>query len=238
MEARQFHNTHWSVVLTAGQDGSPHAEAALETLCRNYWHPLYFFVRRQGYAAADAQDLTQEFFAHFLRKRKLRFADPQRGRFRSFLLASLKNFLVNEWVREHAVKRGGGTTVLSMDEELAEQLYQSEAPSATAAENLYDKRWALLLLERAIGRLTAEYSGSGKDKLFNQLKPWLLAEASGSTYRKLAEELQMTEGAAKVALHRLRKRLREAVRDEVSQTVALPTDIDEELRCLMASLNE
>lgn len=236
-EAGQFLNTHWSVVLLASQGNSPQAEAALETLCRNYWYPLYSFVRRQGYSPADAQDLTQEFFAQLLGKQRLQLADRERGRFRSFLLASLKNFLVNEWVRGQAQKRGGGIPALSLDEAIAEELYRREPDSPTAPEILYDKRWAITLLERAVERLTAHYTQTGKEQLFNTLKPWLLAETSHQIYDDLAKTLGMNEGSVKVALHRLRQRLREAVRDEVSHTVASPADVDEELRCLMASLN-
>jgi len=234
--AGQFNTTHWSLVLLAGQADSPRAEAALETLCRTYWYPLYAFVRRQGHAPHDAQDLTQEFFARLLENGKLQLADRERGRFRSFLLASLKHFLVNEWVRGQAQKRGGGQKVFSLDEEAAERIYQQEPGGQVPAENLYDKRWAMTLLERAMERLGADYAKAGKRALFDQLRPLLLAEASNDTYRELAASLVMSEGAVKVALHRLRHRFRDTVREEVAETVATPADVDEELRCLMASM--
>jgi len=236
-QAGLFLTTHWSLVVAAGKEDTGQAEAALETLCRTYWYPLYAYVRRQGQNPHDAQDLTQAFFARLLETRNLRLADPERGRFRSFLLSSMKNFLVNEWVRDQAQKRGGGRKLLSLDEEAAERSFQLEPASQAPAEYLYDKRWAVTLLERAMERLGEDYARGGKEVLFARLKPWLLAEASNDTYRELAGPLGMSEGAVKVALHRLRQRFRDVVRDEVAQTVATPAEVDEELRCLMASLN-
>lgn len=232
-----FLTTHWSVVLQAGQDDLSKAEAALETLCRTYWYPLYAFVRRHGHAPHDAQDLTQSFFERLLERRDLRLADQTRGRFRSFLLSSLKHFLVNEWARGQARKRGGGQPLLSLNEAAAEQIFQQEPATQTPPESLYDKRWAITLLERAMDRLEADYARSGRGELFTRLRPWLLAEVTGDTYRELAGPLRMNEGALKVALHRLRQRFRDTVRDEVAQTVSSPEEVDEELRCLMASLN-
>jgi RNA polymerase sigma-70 factor (ECF subfamily) len=234
--ADQFNTTHWSVVLLAGQAEGSQAEAALENLCRAYWYPLYAYVRRQGHPPHDAQDLTQEFFARLLEKKYLRFAAQERGRFRSFLLKSLQHFLVNEWVRGQAQKRGGGRKVLSLDDEVAERNYLQEPADQLAPESLYDKRWAVTVLDRAMERLSADYAAAGKRELFGQLKCLLLAEGSGESYRKLAGPLGLSEGAVKVAVHRLRHRFREVVRAEIVQTVATPAEVDEELRCLMAAL--
>lgn len=231
-----FRTTHWSLILLAGRSGESQANHALECLCRAYWPPLYAYVRRQGYTSHDAQDLTQEFFARLLEKEFLKLADPERGRFRSFLLKSLKHFLVNNWVRGQARKRGGGQPIFSLDEEAAERAYLMQPEDQFAPEILYDKRWAMTLLERAMDRLGADYSAAGKGELFHRLKPLLLTEGSADAYRQLADPLGLSEGAAKVALHRLRQRFRESVRTEIAHTVATSEDVDEELRCLMAAL--
>lgn len=233
----QFNTTHWSVVLLAGESEAPHADAALDKLCRTYWYPLYAYVRRGGHNQEDAQDLTQEFFARLLEKKYLKLAAQERGRFRSFLLKSLQHFLVNDWVRGHAQKRGGGRRILSLDDEAAERTYQQEPAVQLAPESLYDKRWAITLLERGMERLGENYAAAGKRALFDQLKGLLLSEASGASYRRLASQLGLSEGAVKVAVHRLRHRFREVVREEISQTVATPAEVDEELRCLMAALS-
>jgi RNA polymerase sigma factor (sigma-70 family) len=232
----QFNTTHWSVVQLAGQPEAAQAGAALEQLCRSYWYPLYAYIRRKGYSPHDAQDLTQEFFARLLDKNYIRLAKRERGRFRSFLLKSLNHFLVNEWVRNNAQKRGGGHELLSLDEESAERIYQQEPTDGLGPENLYDKRWAVTLLERAMDRLGKDYAHAGKQELFNQLKGLLLTECTGESYRALTGPLGLTEGAVKVAVHRLRSRFRGAVRAEVAETVATPGEVDEELRCLMAAL--
>lgn len=233
----QFNTTHWSMVLLAGQTQAPHADAALESLCRTYWHPLYAYVRHQGHSAHDAQDLTQDFFARLLEKKYLKLAAQERGRFRSFLLKSLKHFLVNEWVRGQSQKRGGGKKIFSLDDETAERNYLQQPADQLAPESLYDKLWAMTLLERAMERLGADYAAAGKRELFDQLKPLLLTEGSGESYRRAAGPLGLSEGAVKVAVHRLRQRFREAVRAEIAQTVATPAEVDEELRCLMAAMS-
>ena len=233
----QFNTTHWSVVLLAGESQAPQADVALDKLCRTYWYPLYAYVRRGGHSQEDAQDLTQEFFARLLEKKYLKLATQERGRFRSFLLKSLQHFLVNEWVRGQAQKRGGGRKILSLDEEAAERTYQQEPAVQLAPESLYDKRWAMTLLEKAMDRLGENYAAAGKRELFEQLKGLLLTESSGESYRQLAGQLDISEGAVKVAVHRLRHRFREVVREEISQTVATPAEVEEELRCLMAALS-
>ncbi len=235
--AGSFQTTHWSVVLAAGQSATPHAEAALESLCRSYWYPLYAYVRRQGHRPEDAQDLTQEFFARLLEKEYLKLADAGRGRFRSFLLKSLQHFLVNEWVRGQAQKRGGGQKLLSLDEAAGERSYLQEPAEQLPPESLYDKRWAMTLLERAMEQLRANYAAAGKRELFDRLQSLLLSEGSAQAYQELAGPLGLSEGAVKVALHRLRQRFRDAVRSEIAQTVATPAEVDEELRCLMAAMS-
>jgi len=233
----QFNTTHWSMVLLAGQTRAPHADAALESLCRTYWSPLYAYVRHQGRSAHDAQDLTQEFFARLLEKKYLRLAARERGRFRSFLLKSLKHFLINEWERGQSQKRGGGQKVFSLDDEAAERSYLQQPAGHLAPESLYDRLWATTLLERAMERLGANYAATGKRELFDQLKPLLLSEGTGESYRHAAGPLGLSEGAVKVAVHRLRQRFREVVRAEIAQTVATPAEVDEELRCLMAAMS-
>ena len=236
--AGDFHTTHWSMVLLAGQAMAPHADEALESLCRTYWNPLYAYVRRQGHNPHDAQDLTQEFFARLLAKKYLSLANQERGRFRSFLLKSLKHFLVNEWQRGQSQKRGGGRQFLSLDDEAAERSYLLQpAADQMAPESLYDKLWAMTLLERAIERLGGEYAATGRRELFDQLKPLLLVEGGGESYRQAAAVLGLSEGAVKVAVHRVRQRFREAVRAEIAQTVATPAEVDGELRCLMAAMS-
>ncbi len=236
VSAREFNTTHWSLVLLAGQTQVPQAEAALEKLCATYWLPLYIYVRRAGHGPEDAQDLTQDFFARLLEKKYLKLADRERGRFRCFLLKSLQHFLVNDWVRGQAKKRGGGQKIFSLDEAEAERLYLQQPADGLSPENLFDKRWAITLLDRAMERLGIEYAAAGKRELFNQLKSLLLTEGSAESYRELAEPLGMSEGAVKVAAHRLRQRFGEAVRAEIAQTVATPAEVDEELRCLMTAL--
>jgi DNA-directed RNA polymerase specialized sigma24 family protein len=235
--AWEFNTTQWSMVLLAGQTQAPQADAALENLCRTYWSPLYAYVRHQGHSRPDAQDLTQEFFARLLGKKYLKLATRERGRFRSFLLKSLKHFLVNEWERGRSQKRGGGQEVFSLDDEAAERNYLQQPSDQLAPESLYDKLWAMTLLERAMDRLGAHYAATGRQELFDQLKPLLLSEGSRESYLKATAPLGLSEGAVKVAVHRLRQRFRELVRAEIAQTVATPAEVDGELRCLMAAIS-
>lgn len=233
-----FNTTHWSLVLLAGQTRAPQADEALESLCRTYWSPLYAYVRRQGHSPHDAQDLTQEFFTRLLEKKYLTLASRERGRFRSFLLKSLQHFLVNEWQRGQSQKRGGGREIFSLDDDAAERSYlQQPAPDQLAPESLYERLWAMTLLERAIDRLGGEYAATERRELFDQLKPLLLSKGTGDSYRQAAAVLGLSEGAVKVAVHRVRQRFREAVRAEIAQTVATPAEVDEELRCLVAAMS-
>ena len=233
--AAQFAETHWSLVLAA-RTTSPEAAAALAGLCQAYWYPLYAFVRRQGHSPHDAQDLTQEFFARLLAKNYLADVDRAKGRFRSFLLAAMKNFLANEWDRARAQKRGGGDTVLSLDATAAESRYALEPADHASADKLYDRRWALTLLDRAIGRLRDEFARDDKAALFDELKFALTGDKADASHATVAARLGMTEGAVKVAAHRLRKRYRELLRAEIAETVATPAEVEEELRQLCAAL--
>lgn len=233
-----FVPTRWTVVLSARDAGSPHAGAALESLCQTYWYPLYAYARRLGQAPPDAQDLTQEFFARLLEKRWLAGADREKGRFRSFLLTAFKRFLANEWDRARAQKRGGQAAHLPLDTALAESRYETEPAMELPADRLYERRWALTLLEHTMARLRAEFESAGKATEFEQLKGFLTADRATLAYADIARESGLSAGAARVAVHRLRRRFREVFREEVTHTVATAEDVDEELRHLLAALAE
>jgi len=231
-----FVTTHWSVVLSAGNQGSAESEQALETLCRAYWYPLYAYVRRMGKSPQDGEDLTQAFFARLLEKGWIANANQQRGRFRSFLLASLKHFLANEWDKARAQKRGGRMKFVPLEAGTAETRYQREPADTTAPDKEYDRRWALTLLDTVLARLQREYADEGKAGLFEHLKATLGGGRSEVPYARLGERLDMSEGAVKVAVHRLRQRYRAILRDEIGQTVATESDVEDELRHLFAAL--
>jgi RNA polymerase sigma-70 factor (ECF subfamily) len=231
-----FATTHWSLVLTAGKGASADARKALAALCQMYWYPLYAYVRRQGHQPDDAQDLTQAFFARLLEKHYLQSADPQRGRFRSFLLTAFKRFLSRERDRDRAKKRGGGMKLLSLDFEAGERQYNLEPAHEATAEKIYEQRWALTLLDLVFARLRDEFDRADKQREFNCLKVYLTGETGAPSYQEAAAELAMTEGAIKVAVHRLRRRYRDLVREEIAQTVAGPEDVEEELRHLFAAI--
>lgn len=234
--AQQFRTTHWSVVLAAKEDSSPGAADALAQLCRAYWYPLYAYVRRKGYAAEDCEDLTQEFFARFLEKHWLGSVDRQKGKFRSFLLASLEHFLAKEWVRAHRLKRGGGQTIVAWDGCNPEERYRLEPTDDWTAERIYERRWALTVLEQAMSALAAEYVAAGKQPLFEELKPFISGVDEEVSYPELAVRLRMSEGAVRVAVHRLRQRFGESVRGEIAKIVQRTEDIEEELLHLFAAL--
>jgi len=229
----RFPTTHWSVVMAAGKRDSVQAADALEQLCHTYWYPLYVFVRRQGHKAHDAEDLTQEFFARFLAKEYFGRADPAMGRFRSFLLACLKNFLAEQQRQARRLKRGGGQTTISWDSQTAEERYRLEPVDPVTPEQVYDRRWALTLLATVLARLTEEQSAAGKEQVFAQLKDHLWGEARETGYAEMAAHLCMTEGAVKVTVHRLRRHLRDLLREEVAHTVTADEEIDEELQHLI-----
>ena len=222
--------------MQAGTD-SPQAHQALETLCGNYWYPLYAYVRRQGHSAHDAQDLTQAFFARLLEKNYLADVQREKGRFRSFLLASLKHFLANEWDREQALKRGGGKRLIALDEDSAESRYKLEPKDEVSADKIYERRWALTLLDQVLAKLRGEFEKDGKLEQFETLKQYLSAGRTSVSYAQAADKLGMNEGAIKVAVHRLRKRYRELLRAEIAQTVATASEIEAEIRYLFTALS-
>jgi RNA polymerase sigma-70 factor (ECF subfamily) len=233
-----FATTHWSVVLSAADTDSPRAEQALEQLCRTYWYPLYCFVRRHGHSSSDAEDLTQAFFAHLLERGALKRVAREKGRFRSFLLASLKYFLADEWDKGQALKRGGGRALASLDAEGTEQRYQRECSDELTAERLYERRWAMSVLDRTFVRLREEFTTAGKVALHDELRLLQDDNASdGASYAEVAARLQMPVGTLKSHVHRFRQRYRELLCEEVSHTVAAPTDIAEEVRHLIAAVS-
>lgn len=236
-QARQFVTTRWTIVLTAGHSDSTQAHVALEKLCQTYWYPLYAYVRRQGHSPEDAQDLTQAFFAKLIAKHYLGDVDRSKGKFRSFLLASLKHFLANEWDKTRAQKRGGSHPFIALDAQTAESRYHLEPVDTMTADKIYERRWALTLLDEVLKRLREKYAAEGKGKLFDQLKVTLTGERSTIPYAEIGTQLGMTEGAVKVAVHRLRQRYRETLRAEIAETVASPGEVEEELRHLFSALS-
>jgi RNA polymerase sigma-70 factor (ECF subfamily) len=234
----QFGQTQWSVVLAAaGKRDVALAEQSLEKLCRVYWLPLYTYIRRQGESPHDAQDLTQEFFARLLEKDFLCSVDQTKGRFRSFLLASLKHFLSNQRDRARAQKRGGGQPPLSLDFSDAETSIGFQPADDQTPEKAFEKRWALTLLEQSLARLRQEYSDRGKQDIFEQLKTTLTEGRGGVAYAQLAARLGMSEASVKMAVHRLRQRYREVLRAEIAETVALESEVEEELREVFRALS-
>ena len=230
-----FAATRWSVVLAAKDKSSPDSAAALEALCRAYWYPLYAFVRRQGQSSHDAQDLTQGFFARLLEKDYLQAAAQEKGRFRTFLRVALKRFMANEWDRARRLKRGGGALSISLDTSTGEERYRSELSDTLSPDRIYEQRWAMTLLEQTMGRLRVEYTG--KEAEFEQMKGTLTADRGAIAYGEIAVALGMTEGAARVAVHRLRKRFRELFRAAVTDTVSGPEEVEDELRYLVGVLS-
>jgi RNA polymerase sigma-70 factor (ECF subfamily) len=228
----RFASTRWSLVAAAGQGASPEAQEALATLCQVYWYPLYAYARRRLASVEDAQDLTQEFFAQLLEKDYLQAADPNRGKFRSFLLTAFKHFLSKERDRANAQKRGGGRRILPLDFQVGESRFHLEPTNRATPDSLYERRWALTLLEQALNRLRQEFAGSGKQQLFESLKGTLTGDSSAEPYSQIAEKLSMSEQAVKVAVHRMRQRYKELLRGEIAQTVATDEEIDDELRDL------
>ena len=230
----QFPTTRWTLVVAAGDPQRKEARSALVDLCENYWYPLYAYLRRRGYPADQAQDLTQDFFMRVLEGRYLDRADPEKGRFRSFLLTSLKFFVADEKDREHAHKRGGGM-VVPLEFSSGEERYQREPAHNETPERIFERRWALSMLDRVVERVRNEFVQHGRPEHFERLKMFLLGQ-SDAPYAALAREMNTSEGALKVAIHRLRKRYRELFRQEIADTVADPTEVESELRYLAAVL--
>jgi RNA polymerase sigma factor (sigma-70 family) len=236
--ARQpaFVTTHWSLVLQAGQSDTTRASVSLAKLCQTYWYPLYLYVRRRGHPPHDAQDLTQAFFARLLGRQWLRNADEKRGRFRTFLLTALSRFLADEWDKSRALKRGGTYLHLPLQIETGETRYGHEPVDNCTPEQCFERRWALTLLETALQKLRNEYERAGKVELFAALNSTLTGNRDQQPYAELAAALNLNEGAVKVAAHRLRKRYRQLLREEIGGTLAESGDIDEELRHLFSVL--
>jgi len=222
--ASPFATTHWSVVLCAGGTGTPEAEAALEKLCRAYWPPLYAYVRRAGHQPFDAQDLTQAFFERLLADGRFGSAERSRGRFRTFLLSSLKNFLVNEWRRSQRMKRGSGSTHLSFNCEPEEQLYAREPSTQESPDLLFERRWATRLLEQAIDAVRSDYLRARQSDLFEAVLPVAWGDFEAKSYSQIATSLGTTQGAIKVAAFRIRQRIRKHIRDTVASTLPDPSN--------------
>jgi len=230
-----FTTTQWSVVLDA-QGESPSAQKALEKLCRTYWWPLYGFIRREGYSPEEAQDLTQGFFAMLLERRDFDAVRREKGRLRSYLLASLKNFLAKTHRRAMTIKRGEGRPLVPLEELLARERADAEPTDTLSADRIYERRWALTLLEQVLARLEEEYQVAGNSVLFEQLKQMLSGEPDRPSQAKIAQALNMKENAVKQAFHRLRQRYRLLLREEIAQTVVAPSDVEDELRHFIAIL--
>ena len=230
-----FVTTHWSVVLTAGRSDTTRARAALENLCQTYWPPLYAYVRRRGYSSEDAQDLTQAFFARLLERNAVAAVAPEKGRFRSFLLASMNHFLSDEWDKARAQKRGGGK-VISLDFQSAETRLGEIPVENFTPEKAFEHRWAITLLEQVYQQLGEEYRAQGKGTLFDALRTALAGASDAAPYAELAKQLGLTEGAVKVAVHRLRQRYRALLRETIADTVSTPDEVEDELRYLFRTL--
>lgn len=232
-----FPATQWTLVLAAGGTPSPESAAALERLCSSYWYPLYAYVRRRGHPPPDAQDLTQEFFARLLEHNWIARADRHKGRFRSFLLIAMKRFLANEWDKVTTLKRGGQVRFVPFQLDTAETRYTREPTDTCTPEQVFEKEWALALLESVLNRVRKDYAQEGKGTLFHSLEPCLIGTREAQPYSALAAELEMTEGAVKMAVCRLRERYRACLKEEIAQTVASAAEVDEELRHLCRVLN-
>ena len=237
MQKRGFATTRWSLVLAAGRDSTAGSQAAFSELCELYWRPIYAFARRQGHDVHDAEDLTQAFFTRLLEKHVVQAADPQRGRFRSFLLASFKHFVANERDRAHAQKRGSGKVMIGLDFESAEARYSAEPADALTPEAVFERQWALAILDRVLATLRDECVNAGKADLFDCVRDLLAGDRSPGGYAAIAESLGTTEGAVKVNVHRLRRRYRDLLRAEIEATVSNSSEIDEELGFLMSAVS-
>jgi len=233
----RFAATRWSIVLAAGGDcAATDTRRALEELIQAYWFPLYAFVRRQGESPVAAEDLVQEFFARLLEKKSLSQVDPSKGKFRSFLLASVKHFLSKERAKSRAKKRGGGRPMLVIDASGAEARYAVEPADEMTPERLFDRRWALAVLDQVLDRLSREYAEGGKSELYAALEPCLTCGSGAVNYAQVARELKMAEGTVRVAVHRLRRRYRDLLKEEIAQTVDSPGEVEEEIAYLLKCL--
>ena len=232
----RFATTRWTLVQRASDTTHPHAAEALEHLCRVYWPPVYVFFRRKGSSAPEASDLTQEFFARVLEKRYFEQARRERGTFRTFLLTCAKNFLANEWDRHQALKRGGGQRIISLDDDTVEERYQREPHHDLTPERIFEQQWAWSVVQQALTQLEADVRAAGREQVYAECRDLLLGGPGGTSYREIAARLNITEGALKVQVHRLRRRLRELVLDEIQQTGGPDADPEGELRHLLGLL--
>ncbi len=235
--AGRFATTRWSLVLAAGAQTDEDSAGALSSLCELYWYPVYAFIRRQGNSATESADLAQEFFLRVLEKKYFHAADPARGRFRAFLCASVRHFLSNERDRARTLKRGGGRPPISLDVDTAEGRYQLEPHDDVTPETLFDRRWALILLDRALTRVRHDYAAAQKGELFDRLKGFLTGDTTGVPYSEVAAAMSMSEGAIKVAVHRLRAHFRDALVEQIAETVSDPADIPGEINYLMNAVS-
>jgi len=234
--AAQFTTTHWSVVLAAGRIDTPQAVEALEKLCGTYWYPIYAYLRRRGHGEQDAQDLAQGFFAQLLERRSIQGVEREKGKFRSFLLASLNYYVADVRDRANAQKRGGGREVLSLDVQEAEQRYRLEPADERSPDKLFERRWAMTLLDQVLAKLGQEFTDAGKRELFERLRGFLVEGTGDKTFAEVAQDVGMTGEAVKKAAQRMRRRYHQLFREEIAQTVASPAEVDEELRHLCAVL--
>jgi len=237
-QAHWFATTHWSVVLAAGGEATPNSANALEQLCGAYWYPLFAYLRRRGYEAHDAQDLTQSFFVHLLEGNRLGTVSPIKGKFRSFLLSALKNFLANEFDKTQALKRGVQFSFVPLDTETGEARFRLEPAHDLTPDRAFEQSWALALLDTVMKRLRAEHGDPEKARVFDALQIYLSGDKGVLPYAEMALRLNLTEGAIKMAVLRLRRRFGELLRAEISQTVTRPEEVDEEIRCLFAAVTE
>ena len=235
--ARRFATTRWSLVLAAGRQTHLQSAEALSSLCEMYWYPVYALIRRQGYSADDGADLTQEFFTRVLEKHYFHDADPTRGRFRAFLCASVRHFLSNQRDRARTLKRGGSQAPISLDVETAEGRYQLEPHHDLTPEKLFDRRWALIQLDRALTRVRDDFVSAGKGELFDRLKGFLTGDTDEVPYGEMAKSMGMSEGAVKVAVHRLRRHFRDTLVEQIAETVSDPTDINPEIQYLLNAVS-
>ncbi len=232
---RVFATTSWSMVIQAATPNTPESSFALADLCDAYWYPLYSFVRRKGYTREEAEDLTQSFFSELLEKKQLSVADQQRGRFRTFLLAALDHFVSKQWRAKNALKRGGGSSIISFDFQTADEQYANEPFHEWTPQKIFDRNWALAILSETLAGVRKQYVESDKAELFDELKVFL-GDASKVTYKSIAEKMDTTEGAIKVAVHRLRERYGEQLRIQIARTVEFASDVNQELQSLMEAL--
>jgi DNA-directed RNA polymerase specialized sigma24 family protein len=236
--AGQFRTTRWSMVLSAGHPSAANAAQALEQLCAAYWYPLYTWLRYRGYSFHDAQDLTQAFLGHLLDKNRLRTPSPEKGKFRSFLLAALKNFLANEWDKTQALKRGAQFTFVSVDEDRGEDRYRCDPSHEITPDKAFEQTWATTLLESVLDKLRKEYAGANKAELFEALQGYLSGDKGAVAYSEMAARLNLKEGALKMSVLRLRRRFGELLRNEIAHTVTSAEEIDDEIRALFAAVQQ